>query len=91
MKRIWKDKQGNKHKIKEMETQHIRNCIALLKRFNDHRLLQAESFGAFFHGEQAIFSHEEMMRGLYDHGFEDDVDDYIFSFEQELEKRIGGK
>jgi len=91
MKRIWKTKAGEKLRIREMTTQHINNCIAVLERYNNRRLLQAESFGMCLHGEQAIFSHEEMMWKLYDYGFEDDVDDYIFSFEQELERRIGGK
>jgi len=89
MKRMWKTKGGKRYKIREMGDVHIRNCISMLERYNNHRLFQAESFGTYLRGEQAIFSHEAMMRRLYDYGFEDEIDDYIFSFQQELERRRG--
>jgi len=91
MKRIWKTKGGKRYKIREMGTQHIKNCIALLERYDKHRIFQAESWGTCLKGEQAIYAHEAMMRGLYDYGFEDEVDDYIFSFQQELERRQPSK
>ena len=87
MRRTWTTKDGTKIKIKDMESSHIKNCIAMLEKY--HR--QEEELGWMaiggLHGDMAIEAAENAMLNLEENGFEDKAEEFIFSFEQELERR----
>ncbi len=87
MKRIWKTKTGGKIRIKDMSTEHIKNCIKLLERYNTHRLHNLLSFQESLVGKQAIIHCENCIEEVLENGWEDKSEEYILSFEKELEKR----
>jgi hypothetical protein len=89
MRRVWTGKNGTKYKIREMETSHIKNCIAMLERVNEKRLAQIYAFAGFFQGEQAEYAADDAIRDLEANGFGDDdpVEQYLDAFMVELRRR----
>jgi hypothetical protein len=87
MRRTWTTKDGTKLKIRNMETSHIKNCIRMLERYHENE--RALGWGAIggLSGEMAIEAAESAMLSLEENGFEDKADEFIFAFEQELERR----
>lgn len=87
MKRIWKTKSGQKLKIKDMSTEHIKNCIGLLNHYHSAKSNSLCAFGNMLTGEIAQAHFDGMLEDLYENGWEDKAEDYIYSFEKELERR----
>jgi hypothetical protein len=87
MKRVWTTKNGTKLKIKDMTTHHITNCIALLERYHSTQLHNAHSFLNTLHGEMAIETMENNIASLEEDGWQDKAEEYIDSFQKELERR----
>ena len=89
MKRIWITRDGRKLKIKEMETSHINNCISMLKRIQSNQLKSMYDYSMCLNGEMAILEMEQAIEQIEEEGMEGIEQDYIDSFENELEKRWG--
>ena len=70
-----------------MEASHIQNCINLLERYHDALLAQGYSAIAGLRGEMAIEAAENAMAHIERSGFEDVAEEFIFAFNQELERR----
>ena len=87
MKRVWKAKNGIKFKIKEMTTSHIKNCIAILQRYHEAKRQEMYAIQSFVTAEQATIHIDNALLDIEENGFEDDADEYILSFENELSKR----
>jgi len=87
MRRTWKTKDGTKIKIKDMESSHIKNCIRMLERCHEHEKYLAWTATGGLTGEMAIEAAETAMLSLEENGFNDRADEFIFAFEQELERR----
>jgi len=87
MKRGWKTKSGQKLKIKDMSTEHIKNCISLLNRYHSAKLNSFYAFGNLLTGDEAQVTFDDVLEDLYENGWEDRAEDYICSFEKELERR----
>jgi hypothetical protein len=87
MRRTWTTKNGTKIKIKNMETSHIKNCIRMLERYHGYEEYLGWTAIDGLRGEMAIEAAESAMLSLEENGFEDKADEFIFAFEQELERR----
>jgi len=87
MKRIWKTKSGQKLKIKDMSTEHIKNCIGLLNRYHSAKSNSLCAFGNLLTGKIATAHFDDMLEDIYENGWGDKAEDYIDSFERELERR----
>ena len=89
MKRIWKTRDGTKMKIREMSTSHIQNCVKILARTQEARILAIGSSGNALHGEAAMDAFESMYDDLLENGFDesDPIQEYIETFERELLRR----
>jgi len=87
MKRIWKTKSGQKLKIKDMSTEHIKNCINLLNRYHSAKSNSLCAFGNMLTGEIAQAHFDDMLEDLYENGWKDKAEDYIHSFQNELNRR----
>jgi len=87
MRRTWKTKDGTKIKIKDMESSHIKNCIRMLERCHEHEKYLGWTAIGGLTGEMAIEAAETAMLSLEENGFNDRADEFIFAFEQELERR----
>lgn len=87
MKRIWITKTGQQLKIKDMTTEHIKNCIKVLHRY--HSAVQSSmcDFGNLLQGEIAQETFDNQLADLYENGWEDKAEEFIYTFEQELEER----
>ena len=72
-----------------MSTEHITNCIALLNRYHSAKTKSLCQFGNMLTGEVAIATFDDMMEDLYENGWEDKAEEYIFAFEEELKRRVG--
>ena len=85
---MWKTKSGIKLKIKDMTTQHIKNCIALLNRYDAHCFHNAYSFLDILQGDMAIDTMENNIASAEEDGYmSEEAQEYIESFENELKKR----
>lgn len=87
----WTTREGKQLKISEMETSHIQNCIAMLRR-NKARMTEAEKAGyslsMFLQGEHALDEIDRGLNELFERQMEHSR--MIQSFENELIKREKG-
>jgi hypothetical protein len=91
MKRTWTTRSGTKIRIRDMTTSHIRNAIALIRRWQRHIEGEAYVFAGGLQGEQAQLAMDDVLAGLEEEGF-DALDggrsgDFVEAFEAELERR----
>lgn len=91
MRRTWTTKDGTKLRIRSMETSHIRNCIRILERYHKNELMKGYAAIDGLRGEMAVESAETAIRDIEENGFNDEADEFIFAFEQELERRRENK
>ena len=84
MKRTWTKRDGTKIKIKDMSTNHIKNCIKMLENngFIRESLLDAYSCEGPS-GEMAEYFFEQEQMNI----FMSPVSAYLEAFDIELEKR----
>lgn len=89
MKRVWKTRDGQVLRIRSMGTTHINNCILMLQRFQERKILSVMLSGAGLQGEMARDAFDEMFDQLLNEGFPEDdpVQEYIDSFARELVRR----
>lgn len=87
MKRVWVTKDGQHLKIRDMETSHIKNCIRFLERYHDAKAYEVAALPCFFIGEQAQFHAEQAWDDYVENGFEDEAQEFIDSFKDELSRR----
>lgn len=70
-----------------MSTLHIRNCIRMIERYNAARIWNMHLLASMLQGEMAVDAAESDIAHVEAYGFEDWAEDYIYAFEQELERR----
>jgi len=87
VKRIWIMKSGEKIKIKDMTTKHIKNCIKLLKKYHSNKFSHILQFANTLQSEIAIETIENEIDDIVENGFNDEAKEYILSFKKELERR----
>ena len=89
MKKVWAMRDGTKIKIKKMGISHIENCIKMLARNKERKLLQAMASGNMLQGEMAIECFDRGLESVLsgEESIDDKADEYILSFEEELRKR----
>lgn len=85
MKRKWTTREGIKLKIRDMKTSHIKNCIKMLHRYHAKELFNLYSMPVF--GEMAELDLENGIQDIEENGWEDEAQEYIDSFEAELQRR----
>lgn len=83
----WTGKDGTNYKISEMATSHIKNCIAMLRRY--HLKVEADlgDMLCSVNGEQATYALENALDELIEEGHNDIAQEYIGAFNDELERR----
>jgi len=86
-KRYWIISSGERLLITKMTNVHIKNCITFLERYHDNITYAMWNMFSFFNGEQAIDQLESDITQIEDHGFNDEAQDYIDTFKNELRKR----
>lgn len=89
MKRVWVTKTGERLRIRRMETSHIVNCVRMLERYQEARILNLSSCGSMLHGEIAQADFDFHFEQLLEEGFPEDdpVEQYLDSFQSELLRR----
>ena len=85
MKRVWTTKNGEKIKIRDMETSHIKNCLNILNKYHSRVIVKRDSMSRMFSKYQDEI--DEETDNMLLEGFDDDAQEYINSFEKELERR----
>lgn len=88
-KRIWVTKDGQRLRIRAMETSHIKNCLRLLKKNEVTALNAMYCFEATLRGEQAQYAMGENICAVEDgHEYANPKGgDFIETFEYELLRR----
>jgi hypothetical protein len=89
VKRAWVTKDGQRLRIRAMETSHIVNCVKMIRRYQDHLVAQLAGVGSMLHGEIAQDDFDQHFEQLLEEGFpeEDLTEQYIYAFQKELERR----
>lgn len=87
MKRVWVTKDGRHLRIREMSTEHIKNCIGMLRRYHAKRLHDMMTVSAMVTGDIARQSIDDGLADIAENGFEDAAEEYITAFEEELRRR----
>jgi len=81
----WKTKDGTVLLVRNMTKSHIKNCIAMLRRYETHLAFEAYRMAEFCNGEIAQDTLEWIGDRLLEEG-DDDVQEQISMFETELER-----
>lgn len=89
MKRVWVTKDGQRLRIRAMDTGHIVNCARLLERYQEARILRLGKFGSGLHGDIAQDDFDRHFEQILEEGFgeDDPVEQYLDSFRAELLRR----
>ncbi len=84
--RKWTMKNGEKIRIKDMETSHIKNCLRLLKRQTETRIGMMYDISIGIHGEEASFCIDRDIAIAEDEGFPE-LEEWAVEFQAELVRR----
>jgi hypothetical protein len=91
MKRKWVTKSGSKIRIRDMTTQHIKNCIRFLHKNREREFYSLLAASAMFSPDSMASYYAEQEIDNYLEGEPDlEFNEYIIAFKNELKRRNNG-
>jgi hypothetical protein len=91
MKKVWITKTGSRLKIRNMTTQHIKNCISFLYKNREREFYSVVAASSMFSPDSMASYYAEQGIDDYLEGEPDlEFNEYIIAFRHELKRRNDG-